>query len=49
VEIRAEAFNVLNGVRFNNPAVVLSNPNTFGRLLSAQDPRIMQFAIKYAF
>ena len=49
VEVRAEAFNVLNGVRLNNPAVVLSNPITFGRVLSAQDPRIMQFAVKYAF
>jgi Carboxypeptidase regulatory-like domain len=49
LEFRAEAFNVLNGVRFNNPAVVLSNPITFGQILSAQDPRIMQFALKYAF
>ena len=49
VEVRAEAFNVLNGVRFNNPAVVLSSPNTFGRILGAQDPRIMQFALKWVF
>jgi hypothetical protein len=49
VEVRAEAFNVLNGVRMGNPGTALNNPNTFGRILSAQDPRIMQFALKYVF
>jgi hypothetical protein len=49
LEVRAEAFNVLNGVRFANPGTALNNPNAFGRILSAQDPRIMQFALKYGF
>ena len=49
LEVRTEAFNLLNGVRFNNPPVMLSSPNTFGRILSAQDPRIMQFALKWIF
>jgi hypothetical protein len=48
VEIRGEAFNLTNSVRLNNPTTVL-NSNTFGRILSAQNPRIMQFAIKYFF
>ena len=49
IELRGEAFNILNGVRFNNPAVALSSSSTFGRILSAQDPRILQLALKYVF
>jgi hypothetical protein len=48
VEIRAEAFNVTNSVRLNNPAATFGS-STFGQILSAQDPRIMQFALKYVF
>lgn len=48
VELRAEAFNVLNASRPNNPPTALTNPN-FGRVTTLQDPRIMQFAVKYVF
>ena len=48
LEFRAEAFNVTNAFRMNNPGTVL-NSNTFGQVTSAQDPRIMQFALKYFF
>jgi hypothetical protein len=48
LEFRAEAFNITNGVRMDNPNTVL-NTNTFGQVTSAQDPRIMQFALKYFF
>jgi Carboxypeptidase regulatory-like domain len=48
VQIRAEAFNVLNHPTFGNPRSSLTDTN-FGRILSANDPRIMQFALKYAF
>ena len=48
LELRAEAFNVTNSVRFENPVTRL-NSSTFGRVLGAQDPRIMQFALKYFF
>jgi Carboxypeptidase regulatory-like domain/TonB dependent receptor len=48
LEFRAEAFNVTNGFRMNNPNTSL-NSNTFGKVTSAQDPRIMQFALKYFF
>ena len=48
LEFRAEAFNVTNSFRMNNPTTNL-NSNTFGQVTSAQDPRIMQFALKYFF
>jgi hypothetical protein len=50
IELRAEAFNVLNGVRMDYTKLDLTlNSNTFGRVQGALDPRIMQFALKYFF
>jgi hypothetical protein len=50
VQFRAEAFNVLNKVNFNNPsALSLANTSTFGQITAAQDPRVMQFALRYEF
>jgi hypothetical protein len=48
VELRAEAFNITNSFRMENPTTNL-NSNTFGQITSAKDPRIMQFALKYFF
>jgi hypothetical protein len=48
LEVRAEAFNVLNSFRPGPPSATL-NSNTFGQIRTALDPRIMQFALKYAF
>jgi hypothetical protein len=48
VEFRTEAFNVTNSFLMNNPVLNL-NSGTFGRVTSAKDPRIMQFALKYFF
>ena len=48
LEIRAEAFNVLNSFRPGAPSTIL-NSNTFGQIRTALDQRIMQFALKYAF
>lgn len=48
VELRAEAFNVTNSFRPNNPSTNHSQ-NTFGIIRTADDPRIMQFALKYIF
>jgi hypothetical protein len=48
VELRAEAFNILNHPVFGNPRSSLTD-NNFGRILSAGDPRILQFALKYIF
>ncbi len=48
VELRFEFFNVLNHVNFANPTSNLHS-STFGEILSAADPRILQFALKYSF
>lgn len=48
LQVRAEAFNVLNGVR-KGPPIVSSNAGNFGQIVSSLDPRIMQFALKYTF
>jgi hypothetical protein len=47
-EFRAEAFNILNGARYGNPTTGL-NSSLFGKITTASDPRIMQFALKYLF
>jgi Carboxypeptidase regulatory-like domain/TonB dependent receptor-like, beta-barrel len=48
LEFRAEAFNLPNRLNAGDPSTTLSDAN-FGRILSADDPRIMQFAFKYVF
>jgi hypothetical protein len=48
VELRIEAFNVLNGFRPGNPNANLTSAQ-FGQIRTALDPRIMQFALKYVF
>jgi hypothetical protein len=47
-EVRAEAFNVTNSVRPNDPINNFNDVN-FGRVRSVREPRIMQFALKYVF
>jgi hypothetical protein len=50
VEFRAEAFNVINGMRMDiNQLNVNFNSGNFGQVTGALDPRIMQFSLKYAF
>ncbi len=48
VEFRVEAFNVPNLVNLGNPTVNFTSA-TFGQILSATDPRILQLALKYVF
>jgi hypothetical protein len=48
VEFRAEAFNLTNSFRKDNPTTDF-NSATFGQVITALDPRIMQFAMKYFF
>ena len=48
LEARLESFNALNWFQLNNPQNNRDNVQ-FGRITSAGDPRIMQFALKYQF
>ena len=48
LQFRWEIFNVINHVNLNAPVTALNNSN-FGRILTAGDPRIMQFALKFEF
>ena len=48
LEARGEAFNAINHANFGNPTTALSS-SSFGRIQSAGDPRILQFAMKLHF
>jgi hypothetical protein len=49
IELRIEAFNLLNNFNWGNPVTTLDTP-TFGQIQSqAGDPRILQFGVKYGF
>jgi hypothetical protein len=48
LEARGEAFNLTNSFRAGPVTLTLNNPN-FGKILTAQDPRIMQLALKFVF
>ncbi len=49
-QFRAEIFNVFNHTNFSNPDGGFSDgPTSFGRITSAGDPRLLQFALKYFF
>lgn len=49
IEFRAEAFNVLNHTNFDIGQTQNINSANFGRITSAFDPRILQFAVKFNF
>lgn len=48
MQFRAESFNVLNHVNFNNPNVSFTSSN-FAKILTARDPRNIQLALKLTF
>ena len=48
IQFRAELFNLFNHPNFYNPDNTVGD-GSFGRLTSARDPRVAQFALKYLF
>jgi len=48
IQLRWEIFNVLNHTSFRGPVTSLNSAN-FGKITQAEDPRIMQFALKWVF
>jgi hypothetical protein len=51
LELRAEAFNLLNHAQFLGAAAVEGNisSGSFGQAVSAMPPRLMQLALRYQF
>jgi Carboxypeptidase regulatory-like domain len=50
LQFRTEFFNAFNHPQFNNPGAAVSTPTTFGVITSTSvNPRLIQFALKYAF
>ena len=48
IELHAQAFNALNWFQWMQPNTVRSAA-TFGQVTTADDPRLLQFGIRYAF
>lgn len=48
IQLRAEFFNAFNNVNFGGPDNTLTD-SAFGQITSANDPRILQFALKLVF
>ena len=48
LQLRVEAFNVFNSIRFGQPGNIIGTP-TFGVITMAEDGRIVQLGVKYSF
>jgi hypothetical protein len=48
LEVRFEAFNIFNHAQFQNPGGTLGT-SSFGLVTAANDPRLMQVAVKFHF
>ena len=49
MQLRLESFNTLNHPNFNNPSTTTLNSSSFGKITTAQSPRIFQGAVKFVF
>ena len=50
LQFRAEMFNVFNRTNYSNPDGGFSDgPTSFGKIATAGDPRLVQFALKFFF
>ena len=49
LQFRAEAFNLQNRANFQNPNASVSAGVTFAKITAANDPRVLQFALKLFF
>lgn len=49
LQFRVEVFNFFNHPNFKLPESYVDNPATFGRILSAEPARQIQFGLKYVF
>jgi hypothetical protein len=50
LQFRAEFYNLFNHPQFSNPTLTFNTAATFGTITSASvNPRLVQFALKYAF
>lgn len=49
LQFRAEIFNIANHTQFTNPDGNLGDGALFGKITSARDPRLVQFALKLFF
>jgi hypothetical protein len=49
LQFRAEFFNLFNHAQFVNPDGNISDGATFGTVVRARDPRLIQFALKLVF
>jgi hypothetical protein len=49
MRLRVDGFNVLNHPNFNPPSALTYSSTTFGQITTAQDPRILQGAVKFSF
>lgn len=48
LQVRAEAFNLLNWKNYNNPTTNM-NSGDFGRIVGAGRPRVLQFGARFTF
>jgi hypothetical protein len=52
LQLRGEAYNVLNHENFANPSLSISTPTTFGEITSTNSssaPRVLQIALRFEF